>query len=195
MIDATIAVLAGGRSRRMGSDKAFVRLHDRPLIDHVLERVSTLALPTIIIANEPERYQAFHLPVFSDQLPGKGSLGGVYTALYHSPTAYILCVACDMPLLNPTLLAYLLMQRRCGAAVVPLIAGRPEGLHSVYSKTCLAPLLRALEQDHLKIADFLPTVQTCYVAEPDLRRFDPQLRSFINLNTPDDLRQIEQHRA
>ncbi|MBI1257876.1 MAG: NTP transferase domain-containing protein [Chloroflexi bacterium] len=185
----TVAILAGGRSRRMGSDKSFVLLNERPLIEHVVRQVSALALPTMVIANEPERYQALNLPIFSDVMPNKGALGGLYTALKHSETDYTLCVACDMPFLSPPLLEYLITLRHGWDAVVPITGGQAQGLHAIYHQRCLPPMLRAMQENRLKISDFLNDIPVRFVEEAELRRCDPLLRSFINLNTPQELYQ------
>ncbi|MBN8638418.1 MAG: molybdenum cofactor guanylyltransferase, partial [Anaerolineae bacterium] len=129
---AQIAILAGGQSRRMGTDKSFVRLNEKPLLQHVIERVSALQLPLVLIANDPAKYADFGLPVITDVLPNAGSLGGIYTAVQHGDAEYTLCVACDMPFLNPALLRYLLDQATGVDAVVPFVDGTAHALHAVY---------------------------------------------------------------
>ncbi|MFQ3568760.1 MAG: molybdenum cofactor guanylyltransferase, partial [Aggregatilineales bacterium] len=107
MANFTLAIVAGGKSTRMGRDKSFVPLNGRPLIEHVLERTRDLGqAETILIVNQPALYAHLGLPMFADLLPDKGSLGGIYTAIHHSGTPYTLCVACDMPFLNARLLRY-----------------------------------------------------------------------------------------
>lgn len=183
----SIAILAGGQSTRMGQDKSFVELRDKPLIAHVIERVSVLSLPIMIIANRPDVYQVFGLPVFTDVLPDRSSLAGLYSAIYRSPAEYTLCVACDMPFLSPTMLEMLISFRASYDAVVPVIGEHPQGLHAVYRKTCLAPMLREIQQNHLRIRDFYTLVKTCYVDEATLRQYDNELKSFMNVNTPEVL--------
>src|SRR5438105_4127648 len=106
-----VAILAGGKSLRMGQDKTALRLHNRTMLEHVLERVKGLQLPVILIANEPEKYGSYRLPIYPDAIPDSGSLGGIYTALKTSETQHTLCVAVDMPFLNARLLAYLISLR------------------------------------------------------------------------------------
>lgn len=187
----TVAILAGGESSRMGTDKSFVMLAGKFLIAHVIERASVLGLPVMIIANQPERYQVFGLPVMSDVLPDRSSLGGLYAAIYHSRSDFTLCVACDMPFLNPELLTYLIGLRDGYDAVVPVIGGHPQGLHALYSKTCLEPMRRQLEQNQLKIRDFSAHVNTSWIDEDNLRRYDADLTAFVNVNTPEALRAVE----
>src|SRR5687768_17502736 len=91
MRDVSIAILAGGKSRRMGQNKSFVPLHGRPLIEHILDQLATLELPTCIVTNEPDAYVHYGLPLVTDVVPDQGALGGLYTALRWSPTPYVLC--------------------------------------------------------------------------------------------------------
>ena len=184
---ASIAMLAGGQSRRMGQDKSFVNLAGRPLVEHTLERVSRLGLPVHIITNQPERYAQYGLPMFPDVLPGKGSLGGLYTALSHSPTPWVLCVACDMPFLNVRLLEDLLARRAICDAVVPVVDARPQSLHALYHRRCLGTIHDALLRDDLKIQRLFRRISVHFVAEAHLRTLDPGLYSFMNVNTPDEL--------
>jgi molybdopterin-guanine dinucleotide biosynthesis protein A len=188
----TVAVLAGGRSSRMGTDKSFVPLLGKTLIQHVLDRVAGLGASTMLVTNRPDDYAVLELPMFTDVLPHRGSLGGLYTALTYSPTPYTLCVACDMPFLNPALLAHLASLREGYDVIVPRIGDNLEALHAVYSKRCLEPIRTRIEQDRLKVIGFYDAVQVQYVEEATIRRFDPDLRSFVNVNTPDELTRWQQ---
>ncbi len=183
----TIAILAGGQSHRMGTDKSFAFLHDKPVIEHVLAQVGLLDVPIILITNSAEKYAQYALSMFGDILPNCGSLGGLYTAIRVSPTEYTICVACDMPFLNVGLLRHLIDVCTGWDVVVPCIGGFPEAMHAVYGKTCLEPIQRQLVQGELKASRFYEQVNVRYVEEAEVRQFDPNLRSFINLNTPDDL--------
>jgi molybdopterin-guanine dinucleotide biosynthesis protein A len=189
---ATVAILAGGLSRRMGTDKSFVLLHGKPIIEHVLAQVMTLALPTILIANSIEKYARYGRLTYGDLMPDQGTLGGIYTAIYNSATAYTLCVACDMPFLNPALLTYLIQLRTDQDVVAPRIGKIPEPLHAVYSKRCLAPIRAQLERGERKASGFYEQVRVRYVDESEIKRFDPNLRSFVNLNTPADLKAAQE---
>lgn len=186
----SIAILAGGQSSRMAQDKSFVKLADKPLIAHVIEHVQALDLPIMIIANQPEAYQVFGLPVLTDILPNRSSLAGLYSAIYHSPSEYTLCVACDMPFLNPNLLNYLISLCTNNDAAVPIIGGHPQGLLAVYRKTCLAPMRQQLEQNRLKVRDLYTLLRTCWIEETSLRQYDSDLNSFVNVNTPEVLQSV-----
>ena len=183
----SVAVLAGGASRRMGTNKSFVELGGKPLVQHTLERVRRLNVPVLLVTNTPERYQQFGLEMVADVMPGKGSLGGIYTALRHSKSLFTLCVACDMPFLNVDLLSYLLSLRDSFDAVVPMIDGQPQGLHAVYHRGCAEPIREAIERDELRISALFDRLRVRLVGEAAMRAIDPDLRSFTNLNTPEEL--------
>lgn len=171
----------------MGTDKSFVLLHNKPIIEHCLMRLVPLGLPMILVTNSPENYARCNVPMIRDIVFGQGSLGGIYTAIASSSTDYTLCVACDMPFLHTLLLKHLIERRADWDVVVPRIGGFPEALHSVYSKACLDPIRQRLAQGQLKASGFYDQVKTLYVEEAEIRLMDPDLRSFINVNTPDDL--------
>lgn len=189
--DVTVAILAGGLSRRMGANKSFVSLAGKPLLQHVIERVSALRLPVILITNTPEQYVHFDLPMYGDVYPQCGSLGGLYTALHSSFTDYTLCVACDMPFLSVDLLRYMLDLRSGVHSVVPYIAGNYESLHAIYHQSCLPVMREQLEHGQLRISHIYACLQVRLVTVAEIERFDPDQRSFANLNTPDDVAHIQ----
>lgn len=197
MVSFSVVIVAGGKSSRMGRDKAFVLLHGKPMIEHVIERVMPLgAAHTLLIANRPAEYAYLQLPVYPDALPGKGALGGIYSALTYSPTDYSLVVACDMPFLNTALLLRLVglcedASEGLPDVVVPVFDGHPQGLHAVYRKSCLGPIRADLESDRLKVIGFYDQVKVRYVYPEEYRDLDPEGRSFRNINTPDELSRAE----
>ncbi len=191
--DVTIAILAGGRSRRMGTDKSLLPLAGKPMLAHVIERVAPLGLPMSLITNTPEKHASFGLPMFSDLFPGQGALGGIYTAVMSSPSAYTLCLACDMPFLNPDLLRYLIDQRAGYDAVVPCNAGNFECLHAVYHRCCLPLFERQITEGNLRISDLYAHLKARLITPEEVTRFDPEHRSFMNLNTPHDVACVSLH--
>lgn len=183
----TIAIQAGGKSTRMGRDKAFVPLHGRPLIDIVRDRVAGLGEELIIITNAPAAYAHLGVPLFSDIVPDCGPLGGILTAVTHARFPHTLVVACDMPWLNPNLLRYLIGLRETADVVVPRWGDYPEPLHALYGKACLPAIRARLQASERKATSFFADVAVRTVARAELARFDPQGRSFTNVNTPAEL--------
>lgn len=190
----SVAVLAGGKSSRMGVDKAFVQVRGRPLIEDVLAGLAGLGAEVFIVTNQPEPYRYLGLPLYGDVLPEMGALGGVYSALHYSAGARTLCVACDMPFVVRPLLAHLAALSAEWDAVVPRLAAGPAGrleaepFRAVYARgACLGPIRSALEAGRLRVISFFPDVRVRFVDPPEVEQFDPEHRSFFNVNTPEDL--------
>jgi len=187
----TGVILAGGKSGRMGLDKAFLPVHKRPLIYYVYRVCQVLFQEILIISNHPERYCDFDAKIFVDEIPNTGSLGGLYTGLLHSSSEYVFCVACDMPFIHPELVSYLTTLRTNYDAVIPRTPKGLECLHALYAKTCLGPVHERLNHGDLRVRAFLPQVRVRYCESDELEPFDSNLSSFININTPDDFRKAE----
>ena len=173
----------------MGRDKAFVELAGKPLIEHVIERSADLGqAETLLVTNKPTQFAHLGLPMHRDILPDKGSLGGIYTALVQAQYSDVLVLACDMPFVNSRLLRYMIEQMdEAIDIVVPRVAGYPQGLHAIYKKTCIEPIAEQLAADRLKIIRFYEQMRVRYLDESDYAAFDPQGRSFANINTPEEL--------
>jgi molybdopterin-guanine dinucleotide biosynthesis protein A len=189
-------ILAGGQSSRMGENKALMALGGVRLIDRVVGVLREVFDELLMVTNTPEVYADVEVPMVGDVFPGKGSLGGIYSAIYHVTTPYCFAVACDMPFLNASLIRYLVAQRAGYDVVMPDIQGDMQPLHAVYGKACLQPILRRLEADRLKIIGFLPQVRVRTVTAEDLRQVNPDLQAFRNLNTPEEFQDaVRQLRA
>lgn len=195
MTRLTVAIMAGGRSSRMGTDKSFVYLQGKPIIEHLLEKVVELGQDTtILITNRPTDYAHLNLPMYQDVLPDKGSLGGIYTALHVSSTPYTLVLACDMPFVNPVLLKHMIIlaQDESFDVIVPRVEGYPEGLHAIYSQACSQPIRQRLDAGQFKVISFYDDVRVRPIDEPEYHAFDPEGLSFLNVNTPEELRRAQQ---
>ncbi len=188
MTNVTVAILAGGRSSRMGTDKSFVRVLGRPLIEDVLAQLAGVGSETIIITNRTDDYRYLGRPLFADVLPDKGALGGLYTALHSATRPHVLCVACDMPFKVTPLLHYLLSLTDEGDAIVPRLAGEAEPFRAVYRReACLGPIRGALDAGRMRVISFFPEVRVRWVEEAEIDAHDPRHLSFFNVNTPADL--------
>jgi molybdopterin-guanine dinucleotide biosynthesis protein A len=190
----TTVIMAGGKSSRMGTDKSFVPLLGKPMVEHVLDSVEGLGEQEIIITNKPDDYAYLGLPMYGDIYHDKGPLGGFHSALTHAATQYILVVACDMPWLNRDLLEYMISIRETADIIVPRWEKYPEPLHAVYSHNCLAPITANLEADILKITAFFGKVSTHFLDQKTIAQYDTHGQSFNNVNTPEDLEQAKQER-
>jgi molybdopterin-guanine dinucleotide biosynthesis protein A len=177
-------ILAGGENKRMGVDKAFLKVAGMPMIEHVLLALGSVVHQIIIVTNSPERYGGYDVKVVSDRLDRRGPLTGIYSGLFVSDSEYNIVVACDMPFLNAGLLSYMLEQAQGYEAVVPLRGEQTEPLHAVYSKKLLSVMEKQIGEDDRRIQSLFVRAKVRYVTEEEINRFDPERRSFINLNTP-----------
>jgi molybdopterin-guanine dinucleotide biosynthesis protein A len=191
----TGVILAGGKSRRMGQNKALLSLGGVRLIDRVIGVMRDVCPQLLLVTNSPEVYADLGVPMVRDVYPDKGSLGGIYSAIYHATTTYCLVVACDMPFLHAAVLRYLVSQIADYDVVIPDVLGDLQPLHAIYSRACLPPIARRLEADRLKIVGFLPDVRVRVVTASELQTFDPDLLAFQNLNTPEEFRTAEMRMA
>lgn len=188
----TVALLAGGKSSRMGTDKAFVRVLGRPLIEDILAQVDGLGAENIIVTNRPDDYHYLGLPLFGDVLLDKGALGGIYTALHSATQPHVFCLACDMPFIVRPLLDYFITLISEGDVIMPRLGAESEPFRALYSRACLGPIRAALEAGKMRVISFFPDVRVRFVDEAEIDRFDPTHRSFFNVNTPEDLEQARQ---
>jgi molybdenum cofactor guanylyltransferase len=194
-------ILAGGQSRRMGQNKAFLDFGGMPLIAHVIERLRAICTETMIIADDVDAYARFDLRVVADVFPGKGSLGGIYTGLQSAHEEHILAVACDMPFLNEALLHHLTLFASRYDVIVPRARsplGKPshlameailwdlQPLHAVYAKSCLAAMQKHIGAGHLQIVRIFEDLRIHIVEPTEVDRFDPMHKSFLNVNTPEE---------
>jgi len=185
----TGVILAGGRATRLGGiDKAALEIDGRPVIERVIAALSTVAERLIVIANDDRFDHDSRLTAIRDPEPHAGVLPALLAALTATTTPLAFAVACDMPFLHAGLIRRLVMLAADADAVVPVVDGGPEPMHAVYrAGPCAAAIRVALERGQRRMIAFLDDVRTVRVAEPMLRQHDPDLRSFFNVNTPDDL--------
>ena len=184
-------ILAGGRSRRLGRDKAVEPFDGQPLIRRVINRVAPLTDEIVVVVADTARGQALPLDadhhVAVDIYPDGGSLGGIFSGLSVAANDWGLVVACDMPFLNRRLLEHMLGLRADCDAVVPRPGTFPEPTHALYSRACLPHIEARLQANDLKISGFFEEVKVRYLDEEEVRQFDPELLSFFNVNSPEDL--------
>jgi molybdopterin-guanine dinucleotide biosynthesis protein A len=186
-------ILAGGRSTRLGRDKASAPLLGRPLIQHVMDRVTAIAHEVVVVRATGQQLPSMECPeplrIVDDAYEAAGPLAGLYTGLNDSNCDRAIAVACDMPLLSEALLLELAQRSAGGCDVVMPMLDRPQPLHAVYARSCAVSIRARLEVGERRLTSFLGDVSVCYVDEQACRRIDPELRSFLNTNTEEDLRE------
>jgi molybdenum cofactor guanylyltransferase len=179
-------VLAGGASRRMGRDKAFLELEGRPLIRVVIDRVAGVCAEVLVVAGDAQRYAGQGAPVVEDRFRGVGVLAGLHAGLQAASHDLALAVACDMPFLNPDLLRAFAGWAEGFDVVILQGARGVEPLHAVYRRTCLPALEDAIRAGEHRIISFFSEVRVRYVTPEEVVPFDPELCSFRNVNTPEE---------
>ncbi len=184
-------LLAGGKSARMGTDKAFLDIGGERLIDRILKVYKSLFDDIVIVTNEPLAFLEFsEAAVVTDIYKGKGPLGGIYTGLFYAKNPCAFVSACDMPFLSAAFIAFLVAQTGRQDIIVPVTENGYQPLCAVYSQKCLPSILRLLLLDQLKITGFYRDMQVLAVGKNQIAPFNPDGRLFRNLNTPDDLNEI-----
>jgi molybdopterin-guanine dinucleotide biosynthesis protein A len=187
----TAIVLAGGKSLRLGRNKAIEQFGDRPLIQRVIDTVSQIDDDIIVVAASKDQLPRLepNVQVVLDCCnQGGAALVGLYTGLKEATSFRSLVVACDMPYLNIELLRYIISVSEGFDAAMPKIKNFIEPLHAVYSKNCLEPLLSQIESGNLQIFPLVKKVNVRFIEEDEFNRFDPQHLSFLNVNYEDDLK-------
>lgn len=180
-------VLAGGKSTRMGQDKASVTLNGLTLLQHALAALGEVCSDVAILGKQ-ELYATLG-PVYEDIFPGCGPLSGIHAALSSSKTQFNLIIAVDTPFLSPEFLSYLADRAIESSAVVttPEINGYTQPLCTVYSLDFHSIAEQALHQGNYKIVPLFPKDRTLIIKETELRQFAFAADMFENLNTPEDL--------
>ena len=167
--------------------KPLMEIAGKPLIQHVLEGVEGLGDDLLVTTQRPQDYAFLGIRLVRDRLPGAGPLSGLHSALENARYNTLLLVGCDMPFLCRPLLAHLLSLSPLADVVIPQPGGLYEPLHAVYRRTCLPPVERAIASGEKRMISFFPHVKVQPLGREELERFDPQGRSFFNINTVQDL--------
>jgi molybdopterin-guanine dinucleotide biosynthesis protein A len=189
----TGVILAGGSSRRLGRDKATLKLDGKPLAHWVAEALGPTVAEIWLVTNHPQTHLALNLPLVTDLVPFQGPLGGLATALCYARTPWVLLTAVDTPFLSPSLVAALAgtaeklrqpaLVCRSERGVEPLL-----GLFAVRILSRLQELLKTKKRAFMALLDLLRPE----VWGPEIwRTFDPEGASFVNINRPEDLARLE----
>jgi molybdopterin-guanine dinucleotide biosynthesis protein A len=190
----TLAILAGGKSLRMGQDKAVMLFNGESLVCRVLNRLGGLASEIIVIAPGFQEYLSLGIRVTPDLYFGYGPLGGLYTALFTATYSAIAVVACDMPFADSDLFAYQrdILFSENNDVVVPSSERGLEPLHAIYRReSCLPAVREALDAGEKRLISWFPRVRVRILTSEETSPFDPLGLMFLNVNTPEELVQAE----
>ncbi|MFT3892424.1 MAG: molybdenum cofactor guanylyltransferase [Anaerolineales bacterium] len=200
----TVCIQAGGQSSRMGEDKALKPFLGRPLIQRVIERLSPIADELIVTTNRPDNYsfimdskvsRLWKPRLASDLKPGRGALGGLYTAITSATHPIVAVVACDMPFASGTLIeamTSLMVEEEADVVIAKTDEGY-EPIHAVYRReTCLPAIESAINADQWKVIAWFPKVRVRVLTSDELKRYDPSGLAFWNVNTPEEFAKAEE---
>ncbi|MGH7774353.1 MAG: NTP transferase domain-containing protein [Candidatus Binatia bacterium] len=184
--DASAIILTGGKSSRMGRPKALLLFDGEPLIAHIVRTLRGIFAEAIVVAAPGQELPSLPATVMRDEVAYQGPVGGIYYGLSAASREVCFVTSCDVPFLNPQLISYLTLQISDYDVVVPYWQERFQPLHAAYRRSA-APLLREqLDRGELRPISLYKKVRTREIHEDEIRRFDPEGLSFLNMNTPED---------
>ena len=189
--ETTAVVLAGGQARRFGgTDKAFLQLDGKYLIEYVLQPLERLFPEIVVVTQDPSRYRNYPVTAITDVVDEGGSLAGIYTGLQVSSHQMNFVAACDMPFLNEDFITYMAdeMWNNDYDVVLPRKNSHVEPIHGFYSKRCLEPIRKSLQENRFRIISFFSCVRTRLIPESISRSYDDSLKMFMNINDPADMK-------
>lgn len=185
-------VLAGGGSSRMGVDKAFLDLGGRPMVQVVMERLRPLFRKVLVVARDPERYGKLGIPCIADEKPGLGPLMGLYTGLIASGAPWCFAVGCDMPFLRQEVIQFMAGRATDCHIVMAYLQRRPQPLHAFYSAACIPAIPQLLKDGERSLFALGKLGQVRWVTLRELAPLDPELTSFADLDTPEELARAQE---
>ena len=176
-------ILAGGKSTRMGTDKGLMIFNGKPMINWVIESLQN-SVEELIIVSDNQAYNDYGYKIISDLIPGKGPVGGIYTALQFSKTELNFIVSCDMPFIKKEIVQFIIDSYNNAGICIPSSYGRIQPLAGIYKKSCAEIFLSAIQSDELKLQSLLKRINTSVIELDNF--FAAEL--FQNMNTPDDIK-------
>jgi molybdopterin-guanine dinucleotide biosynthesis protein A len=189
--DVTGIILAGGKSSRLGRDKALVDSAGKPLIQRVADRLRAVVDDVIVVTDRPAHFRFLGLQMTSDKYHNVGTLAGLHAGLAAMRSAYGLVVGCDMPLLNADLLRHIVSLRDGYDVVMPQLGEYYEPLHALYSVRCLPCIERAIEAGQRRMLSACAGMRVRYVRDDEIATYDPHHLSFFNVNDDQDLARMD----
>lgn len=188
---ASVVILAGGRSRRLGRDKALLTLDGRSILARTVEAAREIADDVIVVGRDHLPNDSPSARILPDRDPFPGPLEALVTGLVAARHPCVMALSCDLPFVRAELLLYLLDLLGDADAAVPVIGGHVQPLHAVYARDPVADAAEtSLRHGRSSLAAVLETLNVRWVAEKELRPLDPDLRSFMDVDTVEQWRQV-----
>jgi molybdopterin-guanine dinucleotide biosynthesis protein A len=192
--DCTGVILAGGRNSRFsGNNKALIPVAGKRILDRIYEVFTNLFDNILLVTNDPLQYVAWDFDIVTDVFPFRSALTGLHAGLFYITTPYAFFAACDIPFLKKEVIEILFDGLEPGIdIVIPETSKGVEPLFAIYSKRCFKPIEENLFIKSYKIQKIFQKVRVKKIPENILRTVDPNLTSFSNINTPEDLAKAEE---
>jgi molybdopterin-guanine dinucleotide biosynthesis protein A len=190
-LSACGVILAGGKSSRMGVNKALLEFEGEPLVQRLAQRFQRWFAQVVVVTNTPEVYAFLGLPMTGDRVPGLGPLGGLEAGLTASRFEHAFFCACDMPFVAEAFVQHLVRLAPGHEIVVPQVDGEFEPMHAVYSRLLLPRIAGNLESKRLRLTSIFEGAQLRVVPEAEVRRFGDPAQLFFNCNTPAEFAQAK----
>ena len=183
-------ILSGGESRRMAKDKAFLKIDGEYIIERILNVFKDIFDEIVIVTNTPEFYISYDVTLVGDIIEKKGPMSGLYSGLINSKSNYNFVTACDMPFLKRQLISFMMDLAGSNDIVLPRIKDLLEPLHAIYSKSCIPCIEGYLKNGNRGLRELLGGCKVRYVEEEEIMPIDPDMKSFININTLEEYDKI-----
>ena len=183
-------ILAGGKSSRMGQDKAFLKIGNRTIVEYQLQRLSPLFEELLLSTNLPEKFAHLGLETVQDFIPDRGPLVGIYSSLLKARYSHLFAIACDMPFISPGLITYMKEDCKDYDVTVPETERGLEPLHAIYSKTCLPVMKEYMDKKDGKgrVIEFFSQVKVRVVTREEISSIPGGNEAFLNFNTMEEYR-------
>jgi len=191
--DVSCVILIGGESKRMGADKAHVQLAGRTLIERVLATVMPL-FDDVMISGRDNTVEIEGTRFIKDRHAGRGPVIGLCAAMQEARHPYLFAIACDMPFVTTGLIEFLALSPDGYDVATPMRGGRPEPLCARYSATCLRGLEQRIREGKRGLVSFIENthgLKVWRISEQELRKIDPDMRSFVDIDSADALAEAE----
>jgi molybdopterin-guanine dinucleotide biosynthesis protein A len=185
----TMAILAGGKSSRMGFNKALISINGRKLTDRIIDALIPEFDEVIISSNLDRPYLEHQVKYVPDEFVGMGPMAGIYSVLKAAHSKYVYCIACDMPYVNIEFIKFMKDKLADGNydACCAKLGDSLEPFNAFYSTSSIAKIEAWLKEDRRSFHRFIRSLNVLVIDEPTTRKFSPDWKMFSNLNTPEDL--------
>ncbi|MED3561028.1 molybdenum cofactor guanylyltransferase [Bacillus xiapuensis] len=190
---AAVIILSGGKSSRMGTNKALLKINEKTNIERIVEELHGFFAEIILVTNHPDDYRFLVVKLVPDQFPGLGPLAGLQAGLSASTHEVNVVVACDMPFISGSLAEKIAAKNDGFDAVIPVIDGKKQPLFAVYHKRILPVIAESLEKGKLRMTELFEKLHALYLTEKDLPEYSIRKleRTFFNMNDPEEYEQAK----